>query len=526
MQKPVNYLISNHLIMILGVQVIDPDAEARREQMASQQRSLYHVSRIITVKHVQSAQGDEKDHAAFLEDLVARGFNSPLFWQGLQSAAPFMSEDVTAQHVEELDTDDVHILMLSMGTALQEKRYVVSVCADDQLELVPLSTEGWQRRSFVGQWRGSVPRSAQSMTQLQPTFPQLILTNAATSSASVCFILSFSTKDEKHVKKHSWHEEDDDDSFDGSCPDDSYPLLDMQLFDIGRHPIQRYVGDGAAVAKNRKASNHWVALGAQLPPCSTHSLVMSRCWGRAQEHAEKAEFQSFRLLVLSDCELEMQPVRCSNEWRVATSELLRIQETTSATLKLQLKDGSEASQTPQKPENPVKLQVITCADDESPAYMMVQALPVNSKAEVEPLVCPVKDGKRVYLSPDVHNEYKLSSGEWTVNIDFHPQCKPGFLLGVRVFSLCDAELQWLTTPEPSNVVPRNDAEKSFIDDFQTKLPTWHSPHTEVDLKVEDSVFPPVPKQRPQDKEMISVSMAYLQRLHRRARRDQCNQADD
>ena len=381
-----------------------------------------------------------------------------LFWQGLQSAAPFMSEDVTAQHAEELDTDDSHILMLSMGTALQEKRYVVSVCADAQLELVPLSTEGWQRRSFAGQWRSSIPGSAQAMIDLQQVFPQLILTNAATSPASVCFILSFTSKDAQHVNKHKWHEEDDEENLDASCPGASYPLLDIQLFETGKHPIQRYVGGGTAVAKNRKASNEWVALGAQLPPCSTHSLVIGRCWGHTQKQLQdKAEFQSFRLLVLSDCELEMQPVRCSNEWRVASSKLLRVQDTKASKLKLQLKDGSSSeSEASQKPRHPVKIMVTTCADEESPAYMMLQAFPPDGKVEVEPILCPSKGGKRVFLSPNVHNEYELSGGDWTININYHPQCKPGFLLGVRVFSLCDLELQWQSPTEaPEKVAGPN-----------------------------------------------------------------------
>ncbi|CAE7949474.1 unnamed protein product, partial [Symbiodinium sp. KB8] len=485
----------------VAVAVIDPDAESRREHGPSQQRSLYHVSRIMTVKRAHSAEGaEEKDQAKFLEDLVDRGFNSPLFWQGLQSAAPFMSEDVTAQHVEELDTDDSHILMLSMGTALQEKRYVVSVCADAQLELVPLATEGWQRRSFAGQWRSSIPGSAQAMIDLQQVFPQLILTNAATSPASVCFILSFTSKDAQHVNKHKWHEEDDEENLDASCPGASYPLLDIQLFETGKHPIQRYVGGGTAVAKNRKASNEWVALGAQLPPCSTHSLVIGRCWGHTQKQQDKAEFQSFRLLVLSDCELEMQPVRCSNEWRVASSKLLRVQDTKASKLKLQLKDGSSSeSEASQKPRHPVKIMVTTCADEESPAYMMLQAFPPDGKVEVEPIVCPSKGGKRVFLSPNLHNEYELSGGDWTININYHPQCKPGFLLGVRVFSLCDLELQWQSPTEaPEKVDPGNDFERSFIEEFGTQLPSWQRPHSDEDLRIEDSAFPPVPKQRAED----------------------------
>ena len=49
--------------------------------------------------------------------------------------------------------------------------------------------------------------------------------------------------------------QEDEENLDASCPDDSFPLLDLQLFETGRHPIQRYVGGGSAVAKNRKASN-------------------------------------------------------------------------------------------------------------------------------------------------------------------------------------------------------------------------------------------------------------------------------
>ncbi|CAJ1352218.1 unnamed protein product [Effrenium voratum] len=509
----------------LAVSVVDPDAEARREQGASQQqRSLYHVSRIVTVKGSQSAQGEEKDQATFLEDLIARGLNSPLFWQGSQSSAPFMSEDVTAQHLDEMDTEDSHILMLSMGTALQEKRYVISVCADAEMELMPLSTEGWQRRSFLGHWQGEVPRSAQSMIRLQQSFPQLIITNASTSTASVCLVLSYSKKDTQHMKKHSWHEEDDEDNIDPSCPDESYPLLDVQLFDNGRHPIHRYMGGGSAVAKNRKASNEWVALGAKLPPCSTHNLVMSRCWAQAQEQvADNKAYQSFRLLVLSDCnELEMQPARCSNEWRVKSTTLQRVQETTATTLNLKLKEASGSQPLPQ----PLHLLVTTCADDKSPAYMMLQVHPASAKEEVDPAVCPRKDGKRVFLSHSAHYEYELSGSngsDWTIKINYHPQCKPGFLVGMHVFSLCDVDIQW---QKPSGKVDAtSEAERAFVDEFYTKLPSWHDPHTEEDLQIEDSVFPPVPTQRPEDKEMVSVSVAYLQRLHRRALRDQRGQEE-
>ena len=436
-----------------------------------------------------------------------------------------MSEDVTAQYVEEMDTEDTHVLILSMGTALQEKRYVFSVCSDAQLELVPLSTEGWQRRSFLGQWRTSIPRSAHSMIQLQQACPQMIITNAATTAACVCFLLSFSEKDRRHLQKHSWHEEDDADNFDASCPDDSYPLLDLQLFETGRHPIQRYIGGSSAVAKNRKASNEWVALGARLPPCSTHTLVMSRCWGQGQKQvSDKEHFRAFRLLLLSDCELETQPVRCSNEWRVTSAAMLRVKAMKPTTLKLRLKDSTPEREDSQEPVHPVRLLVTTCADEESPAYMMLQAFQADAKAEVEPVLCPAKDNKRVFLSPTVHYEYELSAGECTINISYHPQCKPGFLLGVHAFSLCDLELQWQEPTE--RVDPSNDEERSFVEEFQTELPSWQTPHSMEDLQTEDSMYPPVPKQRPDDKEMISVSMSYLQRLHRRALRDQRNQADD
>ena len=124
----------------------------------------------------------------------------------------------------------------------------------------------------------------------------------------------------------------------------------------------------------------------------------------------------------------------------------------------------------------MKILVATCAEEESPAYMMLEAMPANGKAEVEPAVCPTKDGKRVFLSPTVHYEYELSGNEWTVNIKYHPQCKPGFVLGVHIFSLCDLEVQWQQAASPPEIIPGNDAERIFIEEFRTKLPSWHNPH--------------------------------------------------
>ena len=56
-EPPVLSIVPRFVVFALGSQVVDPDAEARREQGASQQRSLYHVSRIVTMKRGQSEAG-------------------------------------------------------------------------------------------------------------------------------------------------------------------------------------------------------------------------------------------------------------------------------------------------------------------------------------------------------------------------------------------------------------------------------------------------------------------------------------
>ena len=192
------------------------------------------------------------------DEIAKHGQNLPMRSSKQAIGPKVCYEQETSFYVNEVDNTEDHLLVIYTLDPLQEKRFALSVFSDSALEVTPLSRDGWQMRSFLGQWRSAAP--AQSFgnppDMFWHGFPQLMITSSSDSEVCISCILPYQSQDERKTSKRKMNEMPDV----NAQPDNSFPFLEMELFDTSAEPLHRYVGFGKFKVQTLVLCRDWAVL--------------------------------------------------------------------------------------------------------------------------------------------------------------------------------------------------------------------------------------------------------------------------
>lgn len=374
-----------------------------------------------------STLSKEASEKSLNDEIMKQGQNLPIRSSKQALGPKVCYEQETSYYVNEVDSKEDHLLVVYTLDPLQEKKFAMSVFADSALEVTPLSRDGWQLRTFLGQWRHDAPAQCYGnpFDMFWHNFPQLMITNPSTSPVCICCILSYQAQDEHKNSKSKSNE-----------LKDTYPFLQMQLFDASAQPLHRHVGFGKPKVETLVLCRDWVVLKAQLPPESAHSLVLGRSWfqndgGATPETPSYA--QDFRLQLLADySDLDLQPISAGFEWHRFSAAPVMVRDHRPWHMKLQLKTACVQKQ---------HVHLLLRIPEEKKAFMRLKLL--KDGQEMSPVV---SQGKGDAFLPLIHHEYELEGTlEFDLTVEFHPQSETGsFPLLVQGLSRsCDGELHFL-----------------------------------------------------------------------------------
>lgn len=442
------------------------------------------------------------------DEIVKHGQNLPTR-SSKQAVGPKVCyEQETSFYVNEVDNKDDHLLVVYTLDPLQEKKFALSVFSDSALEVTPLPRDGWQMRSFLGQWRSPAPAQSYGnpLDMFWHGFPQLMITNSSTSEVTISCILSYQAQDERKTAKHKMNEMPQEVA---AQPEDSFPFLEMELFDASAQPLHRYVGFGKPKVQTLVLCRDWVVLKAQLPPQSAHSLVLGRSWfqndGGAKTPETPAYAQDFRLQLLADYgDLDLQPISAGFEWHRFAATPVLVRDHRPWHMKLQLKTACAQKQ---------HVHLLLRIPDQVKAFMRLKVL--KDGQDVSPVV---SQGKGDAFLPLIHNEYELEGSlEFDMTVEFHPQSETGaFPLLVQGLSRsCDGELHFLAGDDRKDVgleMMKDATMQKWLEQVSAEPFSKRNPQISSDLQLEPQAFPACSQTESADDELITVSKAYLQRL--------------